>query len=159
MPISLVRVDDRLIHGQVVMSWIRHIKCNAIKIIDDQVAGDEFMCSLLNSISPAGIQLEILDIESGAMHYSSWAESDLNTMVIVKTPVTLMDLESRGVQFDSINIGGVAIGPDRKKFHKNVALTDPERDYLKEKVLEGVEVYYQLITNERRYTFTEKIFK
>lgn len=159
MTISLVRVDDRLIHGQVVMSWIRYINCNAIKIIDDQVASDEFMCSLLSSIAPAGIKLEIVDIKKGAEEYLSWVESEANTMVLVKTPLTLMSLESLGVQFESINIGGISISGDRKKFHKNIALTIPERNYLLEKVLQGVEVYYQMITSERRYLFTEKKFK
>ena len=159
MTISLVRVDDRLIHGQVVMSWIRYINCTAIKIIDDQVASDEFMCSLLCSIAPSGIKLEIVGIEKGAELYPSWVESEENILVLVKTPLTLMSLESKGIQFESINIGGIAICGDRKKFHKNIALMDSERDFLKEKVLQGVEVFYQMITSERRYLFTKKMFK
>ncbi len=78
MTISLVRVDDRLIHGQVVMSWIRYIDCNAIKIIDDQVASDEFMCSLLCSVAPSGTKVEIVDIKNGAEMYPSWTESEAN---------------------------------------------------------------------------------
>lgn len=159
MPISLVRVDDRLIHGQVVMTWTRHIHCTAIKIVDDQVAADDFMTSLLRSISPGGISLDIVDIATGAEQYPQWESSNDNIMILVKTPLTLMALEELGVEFQSINIGGIAISKDRKKFHRNIALTEEEREYLLEKVKQGVEIYYQMIVSERRLTLTEKMFK
>jgi len=159
MSIALIRVDDRLIHGQVVMTWIRHIQCTHIKIIDDKTASDEFMCKLLTSIGPSGIGLDILTIEKAVESYPQWISSKENVMVIVKTPITLKEMSSFGIEYKAVNIGGSYIGPGRKKFHKNIAFSDEERLYVLELVRQGVDVYYQMAATERREPITEKMFK
>lgn len=159
MSISLLRIDDRLIHGQVVMTWIRHIQCTQIKIVDQKTANDEFMCKLLLSVAPKGISLEIMGVEEAVAAFSEWESSDENVMVIVRSPMTLQEMASGGIVFKSINVGGIAISANRKKFHKNVALTEEEEAFLFKQVRNGVDVYYQMIVSERRVPVTEKMFK
>ena len=159
MSIALTRIDDRLIHGQVVMTWIQHIKCTQIKIIDDKTANDEFMCKLLTSTAPNGIALEILTIKKAIPVYSQWDSSKENVMIIVRTPLTLAEMVNSGIVFKSINVGGIAIGPGRKQFHKNIALTAEEKLFLLEQFNKGVEIFYQMITTERREPLTEKMFR
>ncbi len=55
--IVLVRIDDRLIHGQVMTSWLNYTSANKIMIIDDEVANDAFMKSVLKTCVPANVKL------------------------------------------------------------------------------------------------------
>lgn len=158
MSISLLRIDDRLIHGQVVMTWIRHIQCTQIKIVDQKTADDAFMCKLLLSIAPRGIELEIMGVEKAVAAFQEWESSSEHVMVIVRTPMTLQEMAAGGIKFKTINIGGIAISADRKKFHKNIALTTEEHAFLLSQVKNGVDVYYQMIVSERRVPITEKMF-
>ena len=159
MSISLTRIDDRLIHGQVVMTWIQHVQCTQIKIVDDKTANDEFMCKLLTSIAPRGIALEILTIKKAIPLYPQWESSKENVMIIVRTPLTLAEMVKSGIFFKSINVGGIAIGPGRKQFHKNIALTPEEKLFLYEQLKNGADIFYQMTASERRESIAEKMFK
>lgn len=159
MAISLIRVDDRLIHGQVVMTWIRTIRCSQIKIIDDKTANDEFMCQLLHNVSPQGVALEIMEVSKAIAAYPEWETSPENVMIIVKTPIVLKEMAQAGIEFESINIGGIAITSGRKMFHRNIALSNDEKEFLLSQVKHGVDIYYQLTTSERRLPITEKMLR
>jgi len=154
MSISLIRIDDRLIHGQVVMTWIRYIQCTQIKIIDEKTANDEFMCKLLTNIAPKGIDVKIMDVPKAMQVYQEWESSNENVMIIVRTPITLNKMAMDGIVFKSINIGGIAIDSGRKKFHKNIALSIDEKEFLLSQVRDGVDVFYQMIVSERRVPIT-----
>ena len=65
--IVLVRIDDRLIHGQVMTSWLNYTGANKIMIIDDGVAADPFMKSVLKTCVPANVRLATFTIEKAAV--------------------------------------------------------------------------------------------
>lgn len=63
--ILLARIDDRLIHGQVMTSWVRFVKSKNILIIDDETYHDAFIRSFITMVVPRGIQIQVLDTKSG----------------------------------------------------------------------------------------------
>ena len=60
MSIEMVRIDDRLIHGQIVAAWVKRLGINRIWIIDDGVAKDEFLKNVITMVAPSGIKLIFL---------------------------------------------------------------------------------------------------
>ena len=66
MSLRLVRIDDRLIHGQVVAVWLRALGAKRIVIVDDATARDEFLREVLTLAAPHGVPVEVHDIASGA---------------------------------------------------------------------------------------------
>ena len=66
MSLRLVRIDDRLIHGQVVAGWLRALGARRIVIVDDATAGDEFLREVLTLAAPQGVPVEVLDLAGGA---------------------------------------------------------------------------------------------
>lgn len=65
MSIELVRIDDRLIHGQVVMAWSKAIAVKRMVVIDDQVAGDAIRKMLLETVAPPGVKVSVFTVEQG----------------------------------------------------------------------------------------------
>ena len=63
MEVSVFRIDDRLIHGQVITAWIAYADAKSIVVADDKAAKDEFTQSLLKMATPDSIQLKILSVE------------------------------------------------------------------------------------------------
>jgi mannose/fructose/N-acetylgalactosamine-specific phosphotransferase system component IIB len=61
---GLVRIDDRLIHGQVVALWVKHLQAKRIVIVDDQVAKDVFLQTVLRGAAPPGISVEVATLEA-----------------------------------------------------------------------------------------------
>ena len=65
MTLKLVRVDDRLIHGQVVAIWLKALGAKRIVIVDDKTAADEFLREILMLAAPPGVPVEVHDVAIG----------------------------------------------------------------------------------------------
>ena len=61
--IRLVRVDFRLMHGQVVTAWLKQVSANAILIVDDQLAADKFLAQVFLMAKPQGVKVAIRSVE------------------------------------------------------------------------------------------------
>ena len=89
----LVRIDDRLIHGQVMTAWMKTLPAKQIIVIDDKVAKDDFMLFVLQNAAPSGIKVIALT-EEEALHK---LQSGLDTpsFVLAKSPLSLKKLVER----------------------------------------------------------------
>lgn len=129
--IVLVRIDDRLIHGQVMTSWLNYTSANKIMIIDDEVANDPFMKSVLKTCVPANVKLATFTVEKAAVRLKKGFAGD-QCIILLKYPKTLRCLKEKGIIFDHINIGGMGAGGDRKQFYRNISMSEEEIDILRE---------------------------
>lgn len=129
--IVLVRIDDRLIHGQVMTSWLNYTSANKIMIIDDEVANDPFMKSVLKTCVPANVKLATFTVEKAAVRLKKGFAGD-QCIILLKYPKTLRFLKEKGIIFDHINIGGMGAGGDRKQFYRNISMSEEEIDILRE---------------------------
>ena len=62
--IVYARVDDRLVHGQVMTAWVLHTKASKVIIVDDKAAKDSFMKMIMKSAMPSSLELEVLSVSS-----------------------------------------------------------------------------------------------
>ena len=123
--IVLVRIDDRLIHGQVMTSWLNYTGANKIMIIDDGVAADPFMKSVLKTCVPANVKLATFNVERAATR-----------------------LMKEGFVFSEINIGGMGVSGDRKKFFRNISASEEEKQMLKELSDAGSHITVRIIAED-----------
>ena len=148
-PIALVRVDDRLIHGQVVIKWLGHLHSEEVLIVDDKLQHDEFMQKVLQLAAPPGAQVEVLGVHGAAQRLTSAASSNGSVMVLVRSPETALALLEHGVSFTELNVGGMAGGPGAVRLFKSVSATEPQMAALLATCNRGVRVYYQMVPEER----------
>ena len=71
MTIKIVRIDDRLIHGQIVQGWLKTVDVDKILIISDEVAGDEMQQILLSMAVPSSVKLVIKNIKDATYEISN----------------------------------------------------------------------------------------
>ncbi len=83
MEVSVFRIDDRLIHGQVITAWIAYADAKSIVVADDKAAKDEFTQSLLKMATPDSIQLKILSVED-AITYLKGDEDAGKVLLLVR---------------------------------------------------------------------------
>lgn len=145
--VVLVRIDDRLIHGQVMTSWLNYTGANKIMIIDDGVAADSFMKSVLKTCVPANVRLATFGVEKAAVRLKKGFAGD-KCIVLVKYPETLHRLMEEGVLFDEINIGGMGVSGTRTKFFRNISASEEEKKMLKEMVEAGAKISVRIIAED-----------
>lgn len=146
--IVLARVDDRLIHGQVMTSWLNYTGANRIIIIDNETAADPFMSMIVTSVAPANIKTEVFNVEEGSKKLKDIGDSD-KIIVLAKTPSTYVELIEQGVEIPTMNIGGMGAKPGRKKLYKNISASEKEKNDLKKVVDKGIPVSIRIIAEDK----------
>lgn len=142
------RVDDRLIHGEVVTAWIPSTRATRVIIIDDEVARDEFNVRVVKALAPAGTKVFVYDVEKASEKLMVQGLPDERLLLLAKSPTTFYRLIKNGVPLKEINLGGAGIRGKRQPFINNVSL-DPEEVLACEDMQKnGVRVYYQLVPEQ-----------
>ena len=145
MSIKFIRIDDRLIHGQVVTGWIKIHNAHNVLIVDDSVAKDEFLQSVLRIAAPSGVNLYIKSTENLEETVKTFDGSEQNTLVLLKTPETAKKLFDAGVQLRELNVGGMGANRYRKQLYKNVSASEEEVAVLSDLEAGGVKVYFRTV--------------
>lgn len=153
MTLRLVRVDDRLIHGQVVAVWLRAVGADRIVIVDDRVAADPFLVDVLTLAAPSGVPVEVLDVASGAPRVRELAGAPDAVFVLVKSPVTALALLHAGVPIEAVNLGGMGAGPGRRPLYRTISASDDERAALREIQALGTPVEIRIVADDRPVRF------
>jgi PTS system mannose-specific IIB component len=143
-----VRVDDRLIHGQVATRWATGLKVNRIMVIDDKVAVNEVEKSVLRMAAPTGVNTSILTVDKAANNIKNGNYQGQRVLVVIKTPEVAVQLLNAGLDVKKVNIGNLSNRPNTVQIKKSVSLSESERkavDFLLEK---GVEVTAQMVPDD-----------
>lgn len=145
----LVRIDDRLIHGQVVTQWIAASHGNSILIIDDQLVNNVMMVRMLKAIAPPGITVDIKATTDAIKSLKQETQNKENLVILVKIPQVLELLIDNGIAIPKIILGGMGLTPQRKKFNKNVSASPDEVECIERIIQKGVPMYYQLVPSDK----------
>lgn len=145
--IVLARIDDRLIHGQVMTAWLQFTGGNHIVIVDDATAGDEFTKSIMSMAVPNGIKLSILGIADGSALLKNIPASE-KVIILAKEPQTYLQLIENGVALNEVIIGGMGARKDRKSFYKNISATEEEKETFRKIIANGVKMKIHVIPDQ-----------
>ena len=124
--IKLIRVDDRLIHGQVVTSWITQTGSKKIIIIDDELYENEFLKDVFAAAAPRGIPVEVAKVDQAVQEWKLNEFNGEQVLILLKKVDALKRLYEQGLYFDSVQIGGLASGPERKPVVKAIGLSEQD---------------------------------
>ena len=113
MPVKHIRIDNRLIHGQVTVAWVGRIGADHVVVANDEVAADEFQRVLLPQAA-RGVRTSVLTIDDAVAHCTSPAAAGENIMVLAKFPGDALRLLEAGVVAAEVNVGNQAPRPGTK---------------------------------------------
>lgn len=148
MPVALARIDDRLIHGQVVIGWGVPLGVKLIALVDDDVAANAWEQEIYRMAVPPGIAVEFVTRAAALERLPSW-ENDPRPVFILSGTVETMAGLVRGALglVPRVNLGGLHAGPGRRERLRYVYLTDAEAAQLRQLEAEGAQVSAQDVPN------------
>jgi PTS system mannose-specific IIB component/fructoselysine and glucoselysine-specific PTS system IIB component len=150
MSILLTRVDDRLIHGQVVIGWGRPLALTRIVLVDSGVRSSPWEQELYRLAAPAEIALDFLSPEEAAPRLAGWVGNRERVMVLVGSVATAAELLRLAPgAIASLNLGGIHAGTGRTERLSYIHLTDEEKLALQQLAQGGVEVSAQDVPSSR----------
>jgi PTS system mannose-specific IIB component len=126
MSVILVRIDDRLVHGQIVQGWLKNVAVDKISVASDFTAQDDMQKLLMRLAVPNTIELEIKTVEAVAKDIVNGAYEKAKTMIIAAKPSEVLFMVEQGAVFKSVNVGGMRYGKDKRQILPNVFVDDAD---------------------------------
>jgi len=154
-----IRIDDRLIHGQVCGFWIPHHNLQRIVIIDNEIVNDEQRKTVLKFGCPDKCKLSIFSVDAAVDKFGRKIDEGIRVMILCNSPVPLLEMYEKGYRFDEITVGNMASKPDAKQIRKTLFVTDKEKDAFCKLADHGVKIISQMIPSEQREDIIEDIRK
>lgn len=154
-----IRIDDRLIHGQVCGFWIPHHNLQRIVIIDDEIVNDEQRKMALKFGCPAKCKLSIFSVASAIEKFNRKIDEGIRVMILCNSPLPLLKLYEGGYKFNEITVGNMASKPDSVSIRKTLFVTKEEKDAFVKLNDYGVKIISQMVPNEAREDVIEDIRK
>lgn len=129
MPVVHLRIDNRLIHGQVTVAWVGQIGADYLLVVNDDVAKDEFQKVLLPQAA-RGVRTSVVSVDEAVKICAAPEAATQKIMIIAKFPSDALRLLEAGVQVAEINVGNQAPKPGTKfqMVSRSIAVTKEEAD-------------------------------
>lgn len=153
--IKHIRIDGRLIHGQVVTKWIFVTKVNRIIVVDNDLLNNPVEKNALKISTPSNIKLSILSAESAAKNINNGNYQDQSVMILVKVPKYLKMLSDFGLDMENINVGNISQKEGSLQVKPSVFLSDEDISDLKYLISKGINVTTQMVPAETEDNMTD----
>ena len=147
--IKLMRVDHRLIHGQVVFSWTSYLDADCILVASDSVVHDEIRKTTMKLSRPDGVKLVIKDIDDSAKAINSGKTDRYNLFIVVESIEDAERLSSQCPSIKEINLGGVKKTDDRRRLSAAVYANDSEIKLIQKMLNSGINVEIRQIPSDK----------
>ena len=148
MSLVLVRLDDRLIHGQVVVGWGQPLNVGFIVLVDDEVRDSTWEQDLYRMGVPASIEVLFVSLAEAERRFPEWEQDDRAGILLAGDIDIMAALVGTG-QIQKLNIGGVHHRAGRTERLRYVYLTDEEAEKLRRLAANGVLVTAQDVPTAR----------
>lgn len=148
MTIKHIRVDERLIHGQVATVWTHSLNVDRIAVVNDKVVKNELEINALKLARPAGIKLSILSVEKAVRNFNVGKYDDDEVLVLFRNIKDVRRAFDLGLKITTFNVGNLSHKEGQTKIKKSVSLSDEDITILRTLVNDGIEVTAQMIPNE-----------
>jgi mannose/fructose/N-acetylgalactosamine-specific phosphotransferase system component IIB len=150
MTLALYRIDDRLIHGQVVVGWGQPLNVTFIVLVDDEVRSSDWEQDLYRMGVPPSIEVRFASVDEAARDLSAWEADSRVGILLVGDIDTAVALVERAPQVRRFNVGGVHHRTGRTERLRFVYLSEDEAKKLRALSARGVEVTAQDVPTARR---------
>ncbi len=138
-----MRVDDRLIHGQVVVAWVQTLGVQRIVLVSDEVSANSWEQELYSLGVPPAVAVEFASVEQAVQALSQWVSAPDRTILLVADVGTIMRLCKRTNAITNVNLGGIHDGSQRTERLAYLYLSSDEARQLGELSASGVEITAQ----------------
>ncbi|WP_277885129.1 MULTISPECIES: PTS mannose/fructose/sorbose transporter subunit IIAB [Enterococcus] len=152
-----VRMDERLIHGQVAGIWAPSLHTQRIIVINDEAAADTLQKSSLRMAAPTSMRLSVLPVESAAKNIRSGKYGKQRLFLVFKNPTDVLHYLKAGGKLTHVNVGNMSYKEGSKDITKSIKVLDEEIDVFESIAAMDINVTAQLVPNDPVIDFMDKL--
>lgn len=148
--INHIRIDDRLIHGQVATMWSNRLGVNRIMVASDEVANNPIQKQMLRMATPAGIASSIITVQTAIDNIKADKYINQNVLLIVKSPIELIKFMDNGLEMKSINVGNMSNRTDTEVLKPNISVTKEEKEAFRKLLDRNIEITTVMTPDDKK---------
>lgn len=152
-----VRIDERLIHGQVAGIWAPSLHTQRIIVINDEAAADSLQKSSLRIAAPTSMRLSVLPVESAAKNIRSGKYGKQRLFLVFKNPTDVLRYLKAGGKLTHVNVGNMSYKEGSKDITKSIKVLEEEIDVFESIAAMDINVTAQLVPNDPVVDFMDKL--
>ena len=149
MDIALVRVDNRLVHGQILEAWVPFIKASCIIVVNDHVASDFFRETVIKMAVPRDVEVIINSIEEFSRNFTYQEGRGKKAIVLFSEIADALKAFNLGFKFDKLNIGNVNNEVCEQQCSPSVLLGEGDMQAVKTLLDAGVDIDVRRVPREK----------
>ncbi|MDH4163365.1 MAG: PTS sugar transporter subunit IIB [Nitrospirota bacterium] len=147
--VILARIDDRLIHGQVVEGWVNFLKATCIMVADDKIAANPLQRSIMEISVPPGLKVVIGTVKEICAKLREGIPEEERTILLFSNPDDVLRSLKEGLSCSRVNVGGLHFVPGKRKIMDVLAVDETDLAALKEIMDRGIKVEIQTVPSEK----------
>ena len=143
-----VRVDNRLVHGQVIETWLPYTNASYLLVVNDELAVDQLRQTIISLAVPSRIKLQFLKVQDVGAALAAVCPEENNTLALVADCRDAMRVFEAGVLFPVLNVGNLHYGPGKRQICSHVALSEEDEACLVQLKAHSVKLDFRCVPNE-----------
>jgi mannose/fructose/sorbose-specific phosphotransferase system IIB component len=147
MEIQLIRIDDRLIHGQVVVGWVKTLKTECLVVVNDVIAANTMQKTLMEMAVPTDLKVYFYTIQEAARAVAAKKEN-LKSLLLFSNPADVLAFADHGAGLTSINIGGMHFCEGKRQVGKIICVNDEDVKAFRKLKQKGVELEVRAVPGD-----------
>ncbi|OTA15786.1 N-acetylgalactosamine-specific enzyme IIB component of PTS [Xenorhabdus vietnamensis] len=159
MKITLARIDDRLIHGQVATRWTKETNVKRIIVVSDEVAQDTVRSTLLKQVAPPGVSAHVIDVAKCVRVYNNPKYAGERVMLLFTNPTDVLRIVEGGVNIESINIGGMAFRQGKTQINNAISVDESDIEAFEKLNSRGIELEARKVASDTRLNMMDLLKK
>ncbi len=156
MDIQLIRIDDRLIHGQVVVGWVKALNIERLVVVNDAIAKNTMQKTLMEMAVPSGLKVSFYTVEEAARNCRA-GESKERTLLLFSNPSDVVEFGKKGGALSTVNVGGMHFCEGKQQVSKTVCVHEADIESFKELRKLGVELELRAVPGDIRESLEKYI--
>ncbi|MFT8871971.1 MAG: PTS sugar transporter subunit IIB [Sporolactobacillus sp.] len=157
MIIKWLRIDSRLIHGQVANNWVNHVGASTIIAANDSAANDDLRKTLLLQVAPGRTKSYVMSVDKTARCYKNPSYNNLDVLLVVENPTDVLRLIDQGVKVDQVNVGGITFKEGMTLISEAVSVSPQDVKAFVELDKRGVKLVLQQLPNTASSDFMNRL--
>ncbi|WP_419779411.1 PTS sugar transporter subunit IIB [Maridesulfovibrio sp.] len=143
-----VRIDNRLVHGQIIETWLPYTHAKNIIVANDAVAGDDLQQQIMSLAIPQSVSCAFCLVEELNDKIIALANGNGSTIILFSSCADVRRALDSGFRFNSVNIGNIHYGPGKKQISPSVALSSDDESCLHYFKGQGIELDFRCVPND-----------
>lgn len=159
MDIKLLRIDDRLIHGQVAITWAKDTRISRIIVVSDEVAANPIQTALLSQAAPPDVKANVVTLDKLIEVYFHPIFMNVKVMLLFTNPSDVVTAYKNGVYFNTVNIGGMKFTDGKQMVTHFISVDQTDIDAFKTLDKQDIELEIRKVPSDRKQLLMDVLKK